>query len=174
MLQIEFRRNRGPIPSFELHNSSINIFETPTLYTRVSSSHYQSMTIYKEQFLQMLSRLDHWAWRLCWWLYLKGSGQEQLITCWNREMLVLFSFFPSFCLLWGEQVLGSHLFTIERASYYAWTPQSLCDSTIQALVSYSNASKLCMSTRWTSLIARNWLNIKSKRNPFCSKRSFSF
>ncbi len=38
-------RNRGPISSFELHNSSINIFQTPTLYTRVSSSHYQSMTI---------------------------------------------------------------------------------------------------------------------------------
>ena len=27
------------------HNSSINIFQTPTLYTRMSSSHYQSMTI---------------------------------------------------------------------------------------------------------------------------------
>ena len=41
------------IPSSELHNSSINIFQTPTLYTRVSSSHYQSMTIKAEiQFFQ--------------------------------------------------------------------------------------------------------------------------
>ena len=59
--------------------------------------HNLTNLIYKEQFLQMLSRSDRWAWRL-WWLDLKGSGQEQLMTYWNWEMSGLFPFFDSFCL----------------------------------------------------------------------------
>ena len=35
----------GPIPAIELHNSSIKFFKLQTLYTRVSSSYSQSMTI---------------------------------------------------------------------------------------------------------------------------------
>ncbi len=68
-----FRRNRGPIPSFELHNSSINIFQTPTLYTRVSSSHYQSMTIICEN------------WTFCIWilqiLWEINRGKQLKLLC---------------------------------------------------------------------------------------------
>ena len=38
-------KESGPIPAIELHNSSIKSFKLQTLYTRVSSSYYQAMTI---------------------------------------------------------------------------------------------------------------------------------